>query len=117
MQKTTSDMNIPAPMQKANAIKSIPVHKASQCPNKRYMLATMKTNCSQKATKRIKKTAEENKVENISDGFEKDQSPQTLNAVFKGKLKASLSSDGIFTLKGRIKLTKNEIEKPATEKL
>lgn len=61
------------------------------------------------------KTAEENKVENISDGFEKDQSPQTLNAVFKGKLKASLSSDGIFTLKGRIKLTKNEIEKPATE--
>ena len=43
-------------MQKANTIKSIPVHKASQCPNKRYMLATMKTNCSQKATKRIKMT-------------------------------------------------------------
>lgn len=42
------------------------------------------------------------------DDFQKDEPPESLNAIFIGKLTANLTGDGIFTLKGKIKLTKRQ---------
>ena len=40
--------------------------------------------------------------------YQKDEPPESVTAVFKGKLTANLTNEGIFTLKGKLKLEKRE---------
>lgn len=42
------------------------------------------------------------------DDFQKDEPHESLNAIFMGKLTTNFTSEGILTLKGKIKLTKRQ---------
>lgn len=44
----------------------------------------------------------------IADNFQKDEPEESLKTIFKGKLTANLTAEGILTLKGKLKLTKKE---------
>ena len=55
-----------------------------------------------------KKDGEKAQPENPEPEFQKDEPQESLSAIFKGKLTAALSPEGILTLKGKLKLTKKE---------
>lgn len=62
------------------------------------------------------KPEEEQKQEvNIPEGFQKDEPAESLNAIFTGKLKATLSAEGILTLKGKLNLSERKKEEPKKE--
>ena len=54
---------------------------------------------------------EEAKPEEVQTEFQKDQPIDSLTAIFKGKLTANLTNEGILTLKGKIKVEKREEDK------
>ena len=63
------------------------------------------------------KSPENKSPENADSPFTADAPDYSISQIFKGKLKASLSPDGILTLRGKLKLTENkEPEKPTAEK-
>lgn len=75
---------------------------------------TEKTENDQNPQEEELKTEEES-AEKIPEGFQKDEPSESISMIFTGRLVANLTNEGIFTLKGKLKLT--EKEKPEEKKL
>lgn len=71
------------------------------------------SNSSKKEENDESSPEEKEKSEGSTDGFQKDEPPENISAIYTGKLKAKFSEEGILTLKGKLNLQKRE--KPKEE--
>ena len=87
---------------------SEPKKENQEAPAEKDSKDTKKSEKNEENQAPEKTKAETAEPSEITDNFQKDEPEESLKAIFKGKLTANLTAEGILTLKGKLKLTKKE---------